>query len=191
MQSKWLVSQRRHTFILIRLLIENQHMSQYSRENLITPDIWLSLKAGSSTPTCTDTRKKNNKTQREAEPHFGGFSSHVLPFRRGAWWTPVPWTRVKVTIAAGVGHVQLNFLTAGRDQRWKIISCSGTRPASIIQRCVLLGDLIFFPSQSCPSSASANRSLPSFLTRKDFSRTEKKWDSGFFFKVLELFSLLL
>lgn len=71
-------------------------------------------------------------------------------------------------------HVQLNFLTAGRGQCWEIISCSDTHPASIIQRCVLLGDLIFFPSWSCPSSASANRSLPSFLTRKDFSRTRKK-----------------
>lgn len=185
MQSKWLVSQRRHTFILIRLLIENQHMSQYSRENLITPDIWLSLKAGSSTPTCTDTRKKNNKTQREAEPHFGGFSSHVLPFRRGAWWTPVPWTRVKVTIAAGVGHVQLNFLTAGRDQRWKIISCSGTRPACFLEI-----------SSSSPLSLVHPRRQrtapchPSLLVRTSAGR-EKKWDSGFFFKVLELFSLLL
>lgn len=68
MQSKWLVSQRRHTFILIRLLIENQHMSQYSRENLITPDIWLSLKTGSSTPTCTDTRAKKKNTKRGRTP---------------------------------------------------------------------------------------------------------------------------
>lgn len=136
-------------------------------------------------------RHTRKKTQREAEPHFGGFSSHVLPFRRGAWWTPALRTRVKATTAAGVGHVQLNFPTAGREQCWKIISCSDTRPASIIQRCVLLGDLIFFPSRSCPSSASANRSLPSFLTRKDFSRMKKNEILAFFFKVLELFSLPL
>lgn len=52
----------------------------------------------------------------------------------------------KTAATAGVGRVQLNFQTAGRDQRWKSIFCSNTRPASIIQRRVPLGDLSLSPS---------------------------------------------
>lgn len=86
----------------------------------------------------------------------------------------------KTAATAGVGRVQLNFQTAGRDQRWKSIFCSNTRPASIIQRRVPLGDLSLSPSlplrlsftptlsDSLALSSRPSPSLASFVAHDGF-----------------------
>lgn len=68
-------------------------------------------------------------------------------------------TTTKTTTTASAGRVQLNFLTAERDQHWKSIFCSDTRLASIIQRCVLLGDLTLSHSH-IPSSGETTLPPP-------------------------------
>lgn len=87
------------------------------------------------------------------KPHF---SRLLLPHMccLSLWCTLKTPNNNKTTATAGVGHVQLNFLTAGRDQQWKSIFSFYTRPASIIQRCVLLGDLALSLSRTRSHSLS-------------------------------------
>lgn len=109
-------------------------------------------------------------------PYF--CSSHICSaFPCGACWKPP--NNNKTTATAGVGGVQLNFLTAGRDQHWQSIFCSYTRLASIIQRCVLLGDLALSLSSSRSHSLShtCSRSAAKLLSPSSPARdgfTKKK-----------------
>ena len=86
----------------------------------------------------------------------------------------------KTAATAGVGRVQLNFQTAGRDQRWKSIFCSNTRPASIIQRRVPLGELTLSPSPALLHADSLADSLALLRGSWRFQDFKKKFHLFFF-----------
>ncbi len=135
--------QRRH--ILICHFIQSLHIAaDWQGKPYHTDMLWLKVAGG----RCTYTHALKTTLFQAAPP------TYVLPFP--AVCAENPQTNSKTATTAGVGRVQLNFMTAGRDQRWKSIFCSYTRLASIIQWCVLLGDLA--PSLSSSRSHSLTQS---------------------------------
>lgn len=134
---------------------EPTRVSQYSAGKPHPIDICLGLKTGSSTPTCTDT----HATQRETEPHFGGFSSHVFllfiffALHCGARWKPPEQERSDCRCRSWSSPTKPSDSEKGSVQENDrlLLQASGLNN-SPMHACFLQSHLLL-PSQSCPSSA--------------------------------------